>query len=128
MSLGGSAGRDVVKQLQVTLADEDRAKLATTRQELQETTFDALAREVPGDAPVPAPEALRRRFAAMIENQGRDDTFEPGYVVKSELARDELIAWLQATRAAQLRRLSDEALSDVKMTNALLMVMSYRAH
>ena len=63
----------------------------------------------------------------MIENDGRDDSFEPRFVVDSDLPRAELAEWLRATRAAQLRRLSNEALSDVKITNSLLLALSFRS-
>jgi hypothetical protein len=48
------------------------------------------------------------------------------YVLDSDLPRAELTEWLRATRAAQLRRQSDEALSDLKITNALVSALSLR--
>jgi hypothetical protein len=129
MSLGGAEGRRAVQSFEPgILAEGDRALLVEAQEASKTLSFEKLRQQVPGGGSVPPGRELRERFARMIANQGRDETFEPSYVLDSDLPRDELSEWLQATRAAQLRRLSDEALSAVKITNMLLLVLSFRDH
>jgi hypothetical protein len=129
MSLGGAEGRRAVQSVELgILAEGDRPLLVEAQEAVRTLSFEKLRQRVPGGGSVPPARELRERFARMIANQGRDETFEPSYVLDSDLSRDELSEWLQATRAAQLRRLSDEALSDVKITNMLLLVLSFRDH
>lgn len=129
MSLGGAEGRHAVQSFDAgILAEGDRALLVQAQGASKTLSFEKLRQRVPGGGSVPPARALRERFARMIANAGRDDTFEPSNVLDSDLPRQELGEWLQATRAAQLRRLSDEALSDVEVTNMLLLVLSFRDH
>lgn len=95
-------------------------------QAIPKLNFQAVRDEVGGGVTVKPASELRERFARMIEDLGRDDSFEPSYVLDSDLPRAELIEWLRATRAAQLRRQSNEALSDVKITNSLILALSLR--
>ena len=62
----------------------------------------------------------------MHAHDGKDDSTRPTDILDATLPRDALIGELVAIRARTFRRLSDEALSDVEMTNALINTLRYR--
>ena len=62
----------------------------------------------------------------MYDSYGKDDTLNPSTVLNSGLARQFLISELTRIRGRSFYRISDEALSDVEMTNALLNVLYYK--
>lgn len=127
MTLGGAEGRQALQAFDAKdLAAAEQASLAKAREAIPKLSFHALRDEVGGGVTVKPASELRQRFARMIEDLGRDDSFEPSYVLDSDLPRAELTEWLRATRAAQLRRQSNEALNDVKITNALIFALSLR--
>ena len=61
----------------------------------------------------------------MKTRYGKDDS-TPSDIVNATLSRDFLIHELVAIRAKTFLRLSDEALSVVEMTNALINTLRYR--
>ena len=69
---------------------------------------------------------LLARLEAMRNNYGIDDTLSPQAVLSSSLPAETLIKQLEAIRAVTFNRISDEAMHDVAMTNALLMALRYR--
>lgn len=81
-----------------------------------------------GDAQRMDSARLRERLGLAIMNSGVDDELAPETVLDAELTRAELIDWLRALRAAQLRRLSDEGIADAKISSALISVVAYRDH
>jgi hypothetical protein len=64
----------------------------------------------------------------MISNDGKDDRTSPLAFLDSEVGSDTLISSLLKVRAHTLYRLSDEALSDVQVTNTLINGLRYRGH
>ena len=127
MTLGGEEGRKALQSFDAKdFAAPEQAKLAEARDAIPKLSFQAMRDEMGGGVTVKPASELRERFARMIEDLGRDDSFEPSYVLDSDLPRAELIEWLRATRAAQLRRQSNAALSDVTVTNALILALSLR--
>lgn len=69
---------------------------------------------------------VRARLTAMIQNYGKDDKTSPLAILDSHLDRAFLIEQLVQVRRSTLYRLSDEALSDVEMTNALINTLRYK--
>lgn len=127
MTLGGAEGRQALQAFDAKdFASPEQLRLATARQAIPKMSFAAVREEVGGSVTVKPASELRERFARMIEDLGRDDSFEQRFVLDSDLPRAELTEWLRATRAAQLRRQSNEALSDVKITNSLILALSLR--
>jgi hypothetical protein len=62
----------------------------------------------------------------MNKNFGKDETTHPSDVLDAKLPTDELVGELVKIRARTFNRLSDEALSDVEMTNLLINTLRYR--
>jgi hypothetical protein len=62
----------------------------------------------------------------MIAHYGRDDRTNPVAILDSGLESDFLITQLLNVRSRTLYRLSDEALDDVAVTNALINGLRYR--
>jgi hypothetical protein len=64
----------------------------------------------------------------MIAHFGRDDRTNPVAILDSNLESGFLITRLLEVRSHTLFRLSDEALDDVLVTNALINALRYRGH
>ena len=71
-------------------------------------------------------EEVKTRLAAMNVHYGKDESTHPLDILDATLSRDFLTRELVAIRAKTFFRLSDEALSDVQMTNALTNTLRYR--
>jgi hypothetical protein len=69
---------------------------------------------------------LKDALSAMHLNYGGDDKTSPRAFLASGLPRTYLTAELSRIRTRMFFRVSDEALSDVKITNALLTPLYYR--
>ena len=69
---------------------------------------------------------VQRRLADMYKNYGKDEKTSPVSILRSTIARDDLIKQLVAIRARTWNRISDEALYDIEGTNALLAALRYR--
>jgi hypothetical protein len=80
----------------------------------------------PGAAPRLDERGVRARLAAMLKSFGQDDSTEPGSVLDSRVPEGELVAELLKIRAATFHRVSDEALGDVEVTNAMVNALRYR--
>jgi len=62
----------------------------------------------------------------MYDNYGKDQETSPVAILDSEIDKSELISRLIEIRSRMSYRLSDEALSDVQNTNALINALYYR--
>jgi hypothetical protein len=62
----------------------------------------------------------------MYENYGKDDKTSPEAIFNSGLPNDFLVSELTRIRGRMFYRVSDEALSDVVLTNAILNALRYR--
>jgi hypothetical protein len=71
---------------------------------------------------------MKLRIDAMNTNYGQDERTSPLEVLDSRLSADVLIPSLLKLRSQTLNRLSDEALSDVEATNAIIDGLRYRGH
>jgi hypothetical protein len=73
-------------------------------------------------------EQIKQRLAAMYENYGKDNRLNPQALLDSTLKKDYLIGELSRIRARMFSRVSDEALSDIELTNAVMNTLRYRDH
>ena len=100
------------------------------RPAVEAVTYEAIRKpfeEIPGDARLGDAE-VRRRLAAMIANDGRDERTSPLAILDSGLERAFLVEELRKVRQSALHRISDEALTDVEVANALINALHYRPH
>lgn len=136
MRVGGPAGRqalldlgphglspDAWQYLQGIRADVRQQTVQTLRGEL---SADSPNGSTPSKIPKLSDAQVRARLDRMYANDGVDDETEPLSVLDSSLPKDELVQRLTAIRSKMLHRLSDEALSDVEITNVLLNAVQYR--
>ena len=130
MKTGGPEGRESMLRLNPKDFDaKSQEYLARVRPLIEATSFETLRKPFAAGRDV-APlteDTLKKRLAAMYENYGKDDTTEPSAVLDSTLPRAFLINELLRIRARMFHRLSDEGLSDVVGTNAILNALYYRA-
>lgn len=125
MHVGGSIGRDAVLALpRERLSPEAIAYLDSIRSSVERERFPT-ADELEAAPRIPA-ERLRTRLQRMIANDGRDDSLDPTSLLVSEIPTAELVAYLRALRVAMLRRVSDEALDEVLVTNRLIHLLGFR--
>jgi hypothetical protein len=131
MQAGGPAGRDFMLTLAPDKLDaQSRVYLSKVRAVIQNASFETIKgsfANLPGEKKLPDAE-LKSRLSAMIANFGKDDRTNPLAILDSDLGSDFLITQLLKVRGRTLYRLSDEALSDVEVTNALINGLRYRGH
>ncbi|HWX27286.1 MAG TPA: hypothetical protein VNZ53_07595 [Steroidobacteraceae bacterium] len=131
MQAGGPAGRDFMLKLDASKLDpQSREYLSKIHSAIQTMSFETIRGSLagfPGDKKLADPE-VKLRIQAMIANYGQDDRTSPLAILDSALGPDSLIASLLKVRSRSLYRLSDEALSDVEVTNTLVNALRYRNH
>ncbi|HKC17773.1 MAG TPA: hypothetical protein VKC11_13820 [Steroidobacteraceae bacterium] len=129
MQNAGPTGRAFMLALTPGQLDEEsRQYLTKIHATIQDVSFEAIERSfanLPGDKKL-SDEETRSRLASMIANFGIDDRTNPLAILDSGLGSDFLIAELLKVRSRTLYRLSDEALSDVEATNAVINGLRYR--
>lgn len=124
----GDQGRQVILQLvPAEYQPGEQAGIEHVQRLVQGLSYASLRAHVGDGEHLNAIEA-RRRLAAAVANAGVDDELQPGSVLDAELSRPELIDWLCALRAAQLRRISDEGMADAQISSALISAVAYREH
>lgn len=129
MKAGGPEGR--ASMLRIDPKDFDAQSqeyIKRVRPQIEATSYQVLRKQLsPGRESTPlTDDILKKRLADMFENNGKDDTTDPGAVLDSTLPRAFLISELLRIRARTFRRLSDEGLSDVLATNLILNALYYR--
>jgi hypothetical protein len=131
MQVAGPSGREFMLKLDPTKLDpQSRDYLAKIRQAVQGMSFEAIRSslaQTPGDKKLSDAE-MKSRIDAMIANYGQDERTSPLAVLDSGLRSEVLIPSLLKVRSRALYRLSDEALSDVEATNAVVNGLRYRGH
>jgi hypothetical protein len=131
MRAGGKAGRDFMLTLAPDKLDpQSREYLSKIRAAIQNASFETVKSsfaKLPGEKKLPDAE-VKSRLSAMIVHFGQDDRTNPLAILDSGLESDFLITQLLEVRSRTLYRLSDEALSDVEVTNALINGLRYRGH
>ncbi len=130
MRAGGPAGRDFLLKLDPNRLDsQSREYLSKVRPAIQASSFETLRAalaSVPGDKKLSDAD-VQSRVAAMMENYGKDDRTSPVAILDSGLKSNDLVSSLLEVRARTLYRLSDEALTDVEVTNAVINALRYRS-
>lgn len=129
MKAAGPEGREAMLSLRPEELDPKSAEyLRTVLPAVRETGYQTLRQAFgpPDTAPRLDEKELRKRLAAMVANDGRDDSTEPRSILASAVPATELVAELAKVRTAAFHRLSDEALTDVEVTNALMNALRYR--
>jgi hypothetical protein len=131
MQIAGPAGRDYMLKIDPKILDsQSREYLAKVHQAIQNVSFDSIRdsfSKFPGDKKLPDDE-VKVRLTTMIDKYGKDDRTNPVAFLDSGVGSDFLIASLLKVRFLMLYRLSDEALSDVQVTNTLINGLRYRGH
>jgi hypothetical protein len=129
MRAGGVAGREFMLTLAPdTLDARSREYWSKVHAAIQQASFETVRKsfaELPGENKLTDSE-VKSRLDAMIAQSGRDDRTSPVAILDSGLESDFLITQLLEVRRRTLYRLSDEALDDVKITNALINALRYR--
>jgi len=69
---------------------------------------------------------IKQRLAQMYADYGKDNRLNPQALLDSRLGKDYLIGELIRIRSRMFSRVSDEALSDVELTNAVINTLRYR--
>lgn len=129
MMAGGPQGRTAMLDMSAKEFDKKAADyFAKIRNDVEKTTYQVLVEQFRGFA---APEVLsgaelKARLADMHRNHGRDNKTSPRTLLESKIPASELIERLSRIRERTLFRLSDEALSDVKVTNSVLNALRYK--
>lgn len=129
MRTAGPAGKEMVLGFDPAVLDSvSQEYFAQVIEAVKVVTYDALKSEfegIPGDAELPD-EQVKKRLSVMYENYGKDDSTNPAALLNSSLPKEYLIEQLESIRFRMFHRLSDEALSDVQMTNILINTLRYR--
>ncbi|MGZ5763539.1 MAG: hypothetical protein ACXWHZ_09625 [Usitatibacter sp.] len=129
MLVGGPQGRDFLLALDPAAFDtKSREYFARVKAEVAAANYEKMRGAFagfPGDARLDG-EEIRARLSAMIANAGRDDRTAPQAFLESDLPTSFLIGQLQRVRQSTFQRISDEALTDVKITNALMTALRYK--
>lgn len=129
MKAGGPEGRASMLRIDPKNFDaQSQEYIKRVRPQIEATSYQFLRKQfAPGREITPlTDDILKKRLADMFENNGKDDTTDPGAVLDSTLPRTFLISELLRIRARMFRRLSDEGLSDVVGTNSILNALYYR--
>jgi hypothetical protein len=131
MQVAGPAGRLFMLNIDPNKLDpKSREYLAKIHSAIQNMSFDAIRgslAHLPGDKNLSDSE-VKARLKAMIASYGKDDRTSPVALLDSGVDADFLITSLLKARSLMLYRVSDEALSDVEITNAIVNALRYRGH
>jgi hypothetical protein len=129
MKAAGPEGRETMLSLRPEELDaSSREYLQKILSAVRDTRYESLRQPFgpPDAAPHLTEQEVRSRLATMLTTHGRDDSTEPGSILDSAVPSRELIGELTKIRTAALHRLSDEGLSDVAATNAMINALRYR--
>jgi hypothetical protein len=129
MQMAGPSGRDFMLKLDPNKLDpQSREYLAKIRPAIQGMSFDTIRSsfaQAPGGKKLTDAE-VKSRIDAMSLNFGKDERTSPLAILDSGLGADFLIPSLLKLRPRSLYRLSDEALSEVEASNAIVNGLRYR--
>jgi len=131
MKVGGPDGRGYVLGLKESALEQGaRESLRKIRPQVESYGYHSYEKMLASkdSNPTLSKKELDKRLAAMYRNFGKDNETEPMAVLNSRYSKKYLMEKLYAIRARCLHRLSDEALSDVKVTNVLLNALRYRSY
>lgn len=130
MFVGGAEGRSFMLGLDPKQMDaQSREYFDSVLPGIRGATFAAQKAEFEkamGASTLPDRE-VAKRLAAMIGKHGRDDDTNPTAILNSKLPERDLIDLLVKVRSSTFHRISNEALSDVQITNAIINALRYKA-
>lgn len=129
MKTAGPEGREAMMSVRPDELDaSSREYLEKILPSVRDAGYESLRRQFgpPEAAPRLSEKEVRERLAKMLTTYGKDDSTEPGSILDSTVSKAELIGELTKIRTGALHRLSDEGLSDVEMTNAMINALRYR--
>ena len=130
MTDGGPEGRDAMLSLDSSRLEAKARKyyqevIPEVKRVSAETLHKAFE-NLPGKAKL-SDEEVKLRLTAMKGRAGKDDDLNPMAVLDSTLPAGYLVDELTEVRRVTLYRLSNEALGDVKIADALMNAIRYRA-
>ena len=129
MSNGGKQGQQIMLGLDTAKLDaKSKQYYDRVKDKIQQTSFEnyqKMLERIPGEKKLDNA-VVKTRLQAMYDNYGKDTETHPLAILNADLPKDYLIDQMQQIRSRMLYRLSDEALTDVKITNALLNALRYR--
>ena len=129
MSVGGNEGKKVMLSLDTKNMDPKSSKyLDGVKDRIQKTSFEmyrSLLAGIPGEKQLEK-SVVKTRLEEMYKNYGKDNQTHPLAILNADLPKEYLLEQLVKIRSRTLFRLSDEAINDVKITNALLNGLRYR--
>ncbi len=103
---------------------------ARIRQDIEATNYEVLQKQfsgIPGKTRL-SDSDMKQRLSVMYANYGKDDKLSPEAMLNSGLPVQYLVGELTRIRERMFYRISDEALSDIEMTNAILNTLRYRGN
>jgi hypothetical protein len=129
MMAGGPEGRATLLAVDpAKLEPKAREYYQKVRADVEKFSYQAAVQRIgssTGSDTMPE-ELLKKRLSVMYDNFGKDDDISPSVIINSRLPRQFLAGELVRIRSRMFFRLSDEALDDVKVTNAILNALYYK--
>lgn len=129
MSSGGPKGRDAMLTVPIQTFDaKSQQYYAEVRRDIETTTYVVLQKQFeafPGPGGMSDAD-IKNALSIMYRHYGKEDKTSPRAILASGLPKTYLTTELSRIRSRMFFRVSDEALSDVKITNALLNALYYR--
>ena len=128
MMSGGLDGPAAMRQIRPESLDaKAQAYWQQRRGDLDQASFATWRALMPESKPkAPSAELARRTLARIEQRKGLGAGEPPLFLVDAPIPAAEMIASLTRSRALILQRLSDEALSEVKLLNVLINTLRYR--
>ncbi|OIO68027.1 MAG: hypothetical protein CO186_10820 [Zetaproteobacteria bacterium CG_4_9_14_3_um_filter_49_83] len=129
MTAGGPAGRATMLEINSSDLDaESQHYYQRIRPDIELVSYSSLKAQLSGfpGAKSLSDAILKKRLAAMYEHYGKDSNTNPEAVLNSTIPASELIQTLSRIRARMFYRLSDEALGDVEITNAIINTLHFK--
>lgn len=122
---GGPQGRDALLAFDPKdLQGKSRENFAPLRAQLKEMNYEKM-RGQRSETPI-SDDEVRRRLQSLHERYGQHDDLQPSDILYSRLPKQFLIDELTRIRERTLLRVTDEALSDLELTNSVLNSLRYR--
>jgi hypothetical protein len=129
IQMGGKKGKDILSSVQIeNYDDKSKRYFEEVQSSLLSVSFKQYVSKFAGssgDATLTG-EEVKKRLAVMFKNYGVDRKINPLAILNSDLPAEYLISELIKIRSRMFHRLSDEGLSDIKVTNALINALQYR--
>lgn len=128
MGSGGPKGRAAMLEVNPRDLDEQsREYFAKVRPAIEATDYKRLRPQKDSRTGAKSSDAkVRAQLTALKQDGSRGEMPNPLDILDAKIPTGELVSELEAIRSRTLRRLSDEALSEVQMINAIINALHYR--